>query len=146
MIRVSTRGRYALRAMVDLAEHAGDAPVARQGLAERQGLSADYVAHLFQDLQDAGLVEGVKGPGGGYRLARGAGQIRAGDVVQAVEGPVGVVRCTLPCPDQRTRCRRADDCPTRPLWLRVSAAVTDVLNSVTLRDLCEHRPVPGGLT
>ena len=135
MIRISTRGRYALRAMVDLAQHAGNGPVSRQELAERQEISADYVAQLFRPLQSAGLVEGVKGPGGGYRLARDAALIRAGDVVRVVEGPVAVVHCILPCPDQGPSCSRIDRCATHLLWRRVSEAVTEVLDSVTLKDL-----------
>jgi Rrf2 family cysteine metabolism transcriptional repressor len=135
MIRISTRGRYALRAMVDLAQHADNGPVSRQELADRQEISADYVAQLFRPLQSAGLVEGVKGPGGGYRLARDPELIRAGDVVQAVEGPVAVVHCTLPCPYQGPSCSRVDRCATHILWKRVSEAVTEVLDSVTLKDL-----------
>ena len=84
MIRVSTRGRYALRAMVDLALHSGEAPVLRQDIAERQDISADYVAQLFRQLRSEGLVEGVKGPGGGYRLAQDTANISVGDVVRAV--------------------------------------------------------------
>lgn len=140
MIRVSTRGRYALRAMVDLAQHAGPAPVLRQDLAERQGISSAYIAQIFRLLQDAGLVEGIKGPGGGYRLARDPALIRAGDVVQAVEGPIAVTECTLPCDEQRPCCRRIEGCLTRPLWQRVSAVVTDTLNAVSLQDLCSGQP------
>lgn len=138
MIRISTRGRYALRAMVDVAQHSENGPVSRQDIAERQEISADYVAQLFRHLQAAGLVEGIKGPGGGYRLGRDAALIRAGDVVQAVEGPVAVVHCALPCPDADSSCSRIDQCVTHLLWKRVSEAVTDVLNSVTLEDLCEQ--------
>lgn len=144
MIRISTRGRYALRAMVDVAQHSGGRPVARQDIAERQEISADYVAQLFRHLQAAGLVEGVKGPGGGYRLARDAALIRAGDVVEAVEGPVAVVACTLPCPDEGPSCARVDRCVTYPLWKRVSEAVTEVLDSVTLRDLADEAVQLGG--
>ena len=85
-MRISTRGRYALRAMVDLALHVDEGPVARCDIAKRQGISADYVAQLFRRLRAAGLVEGVRGPGGGYTLARDATTICAGDVVRAVEG------------------------------------------------------------
>jgi Rrf2 family protein len=138
MIRISTRGRYALRAMVDLAQHAGDGPVSRQDIAERQEISADYVAQLFRHLQSAGLVEGVKGPGGGYRLTREAALIRAGDIVQAVEGPVAVVHCVLPCPDEGPSCSRLDHCATHQLWKQVSEALTAVLDSVTLKDLCNQ--------
>ena len=95
-MRISTRGRYALRAMIDLALHTEAGPVLRQDISTRQEISADYVAQLFRQLCAAGLLEGVKGPGGGYRLAREVETIRAGDVVRAVEGPVALVHCTLP--------------------------------------------------
>lgn len=136
-MRISTRGRYALRAMVDLAQHGDPGPVPRQDIATRQEISADYVAQLFRRLQSVGLVEGVKGPGGGYRLARDAGEIRAGEVIQAVEGPLAVVYCALPCPDEGPTCSRIDHCATHLLWKRLSEAVTEVLDSVTLGELCD---------
>ncbi|MGD9147800.1 MAG: Rrf2 family transcriptional regulator [Anaerolineae bacterium] len=138
MIRISTRGRYALRAMVDLAQHGGNGPILRQDISERQGISADYLAQIFRHLQAAGLVEGVKGPGGGYRLTRDPGLMRAGDVVQALEGPVAVVACALPCPDEGPSCNRVDHCVTHLLWRQVSEAVADVLDSVTLQDLADQ--------
>ncbi|MBN1814918.1 MAG: Rrf2 family transcriptional regulator [Anaerolineae bacterium] len=134
-MRVSTRGRYALRAMVDLALHADGEPVLRQEIAERQDISADYVAQLFRPLHKAGLVEGVKGPGGGYRLARDAAEITANDVIRAVEGPVAVVHCALPEDDS---CNRAEGCATHLLWTRLSAVMTEFLDSVTLQNLCDE--------
>lgn len=138
MLRVSTRGRYALRAMVDVAQYGGRVPVPRADISRRQEISADYVAQLFRQLQSAGLVEGVKGPGGGYRLARDADLIRAGDVVQAVEGPIAVVHCVLPCPDQGPACHRIDRCATHLLWQELSDSVTEKLASVTLKSLAEQ--------
>ena len=135
-MRISTRGRYALRAMVDLALHADKGPVLRQDIAERQEVSADYMAQLFRQLRAAGLVEGVKGPGGGYRLARDAATISAGDVVQVVEGPVAVVHCVAP--NSEPSCNRVDRCVTRLLWKRLSEAMTWFLDSVTLKDLCDE--------
>jgi Rrf2 family cysteine metabolism transcriptional repressor len=135
MIRISTRGRYALRAMVDLAQHSDDGPVSRRDIAQRQEISADYVAQLFRCLQSAGLVEGVKGPGGGYRLARDVTLIRAGDVVRAVEGPIAVVQCVLPCSNEGPFCSRVDRCVTHLLWRQVSKAVAEAVDSVTLKDL-----------
>ena len=136
MIRISTRGRYALRAMVDLAQHADDGPVSRRDISERQEISADYVAQLFRHLQLAGLVEGVKGPGGGYRLVRDAALVSAGDVIQAVEGPVALVHCTLPDSDEGPACNRVDRCVTHVLWKQLSRVMVDMLDSVTLEDLC----------
>lgn len=137
-MRISTRGRYALRAMIDLAQHGQGGPVLRQETAERQEISADYLAQLFGRLQSAGLVEGVKGPGGGYQLARDAAKITSGDVIRAVEGQVAAVHCTLPNPDGEPACNRADRCPAQLLWQRLSEAMNDVLDSVTLQDLADQ--------
>jgi len=135
-MRISTRGRYALRAMVDLALHAEAGPVLRQDISTRQEISPDYVAHLFRQLCAAGLLEGVKGPGGGYRLGREAETIRAGDVIRAVEGPVALVHCTLP--SDEPSCNRVDGCVTHLLWKRLSKVMAEFLDSVTLEDLCEE--------
>jgi Rrf2 family protein len=138
MIRISTRGRYALRAMVDVAQHSDNEPVARQGIAERQEISADYVAQLFRQLQAAGLVEGVKGPGGGYRLTRDAETITAGDIVRAVEGPIAVVECILYGPDEQLSCHRVDRCVAHLLWHRLTEAISGILDSVTLQELADQ--------
>jgi Rrf2 family protein len=119
--------------MVDLALH-GDGPVARQDIAERQEVSAGYVAQLFRQLAAAGLVEGVKGPGGGYLLARDVAAITAGDVVRAVEGPVALVPCVEP--DAEPSCNRIDRCAAHLLWKRLSKTLSDYLDSITLHDLC----------
>lgn len=136
MIRISTRGRYALLAMVDLALHADEGTVLRQDIAKRQEISADYMAQLFRQLRTAGLVDGVKGPGGGYRLARDAATISAGDVIRAVEGPVAVASCTLP--NDGPGCNRLDHCATHLLWKRLSETMIELLDSATLRELCDE--------
>jgi len=136
MIRVSTKGRYALRAMIDLAMHSDDAPVARRDIADRQDISADYAAQLFRPLEDVGLVEGVKGPGGGYRLTRAPGEIRAREVVEALEGAVALAPCVDP--EDPTGCPNADLCAARGLWERLSKAMTDLLDAYTLQDLCNE--------
>lgn len=133
MIRISTRGRYALRAMVDVAQHEDGSPVPRRAIAERQNISADYVAQLFRELAEAGLVEGVKGPGGGYRLARTADGITARDVVEAVEGPLALADCVVSEEDRP--CTRMDRCATHLLWKRLSEAISEMLASVTLEEL-----------
>jgi len=113
-MRLSTQGRYAVRAMVDVALHAGESAVPRAEIARRQGISAAYIAQLFRKLERAGLVQGVKGPTGGYRLARPPAQITVGDIVRAAEGPIALVHCVPP--DGEARCRRAECCVTRRLW------------------------------
>jgi Rrf2 family protein len=122
--------------MVDLALHADEGPVLRRDIAARQEISGDYVAQLSRRLRAAGLVKGVKGPGGGYTLARDAATIRAGDVVRAVEGPIAMVHCVIP--RDEPSCNRVDRCVTHLLWKRLSAAMTEFLDSVTLKDLCDE--------
>jgi Rrf2 family cysteine metabolism transcriptional repressor len=132
-MHISTRGRYALRAIIDLALHSGDGPVLRRDIAARQEISADYVAQLFRQLRIAGLVEGVKGPGGGYRLARDAATISAADVVRAVEGPIAVAPCVHT--DSEPRCHRIEECVVRAVWQEVSQAVEKILDGITLQSL-----------
>jgi Rrf2 family protein len=119
--------------MVDVALHQDNGPVLRNDIAERQELSADYIEQLFVKLRKADLVESVRGPGGGYRLARGADQITAGDIIRAAEGPIALVQCVDP--RSKSPCHRADLCVTRQLWKSLSIKVADVLDSVTLEDL-----------
>ena len=136
MIQISTRGRYSLRALVDVALHTDEGLVSRRAIAERQAISPDYTAQLFRQLRVAGLVRGVKGPGGGYLLARDAAEISAGDVIRAVEGPIAVAQCALP--DEVPPCGRVDRCATHLLWKRLSETMTELLDSVSLQDLCDE--------
>ena len=132
-MRFSTRSRYAIRAMIDLATHETGSAVPRADIAWRQSISADYLAQLFRDLHAAGVVEGIKGPGGGYRLSRTISQISAADIVQAVEGPITVVNCQAihaGMPESRL-----DKCPAHWLWSQVTEAIIEVLRGITLEDL-----------
>jgi len=135
-MQLSTVGRYALRAMVDLAQHRDQEPVQRKDIAARQEISNDYLAQLFLKLKKAKLVESVRGPGGGYVLAQSATEISAGDVLRAVEESIRPVHCVENGQDER--CTRADGCPTRVLWARLGDAVVRVLDSTTLAELCEE--------
>ncbi|PWH15149.1 MAG: AsnC family transcriptional regulator [Ardenticatenia bacterium] len=135
-MRISTRGRYALRALLDVALHESAGPVSRQDIATRQEISAEYLAQLFRSLATAGLVRGVKGPGGGYVLGRDPATIRVGDVLRAVEGPIAAVHCAIPQTSNRRRCRRIDSCVTHLVWEQMSITINNMLDSVTLKDLC----------
>jgi Rrf2 family protein len=129
--------------MIDLALHA-NGPVPRSDIAERQEISAHYIEQLLVKLRRAGLVKSVKGPGGGYTLAQSADQIRAGDIIRTVEGPIALVRCVDP--QHGVACHRVDRCVTHLLWKRLSDKVAEVLDSVTLKDLCEQsRELTDGL-
>jgi len=137
-MRMSTRGRYALRAMLDLALHDDEGPVLRHDIATRQEISADYVAQLFQHLCVEGLVKGVKGPGGGYRLARDPSAIRVGDIVRAVEGPIAAVQCATATLGCQSTCHRAEGCTTRLVWTRLSEVIAQFLDAITLKELCDQ--------
>jgi len=144
-VRLSTKGRYALRALIDLALHADAGPVLRSDIARRQEISADYIEQLFVALRKAGFIESVKGPGGGYILAKNAEQIKVGDIIRTVEGPIALVHCVAPQPE--AACHRVDSCVTRLLWKRLSDKVAEVLDSVTLKDLCDQaRELEGALS
>ncbi|MFC2079170.1 RrF2 family transcriptional regulator [Candidatus Bipolaricaulota bacterium] len=133
MLRVPTQGRYALRAMIDFGLHQNRGPVLRQDIARRQEISANYVAQIFRKLASAELLVGIKGPGGGYKLAKPCDQIRASDILRAIEGPFALVHCVLE--DDQTPCSRTERCATHRLWIRLSRSMESHLDSVTLKDL-----------
>ena len=132
-MRISTQGRYALRAMVDLTLYGQQGPVPRRKIAARQEISSDYLAQLFVKLRQAKLVESVLGPGGGYMLSRSADGISAGDVLRAVNEPL----LTVYCVDVgiEPTCPRLPDCPVHPLWMKLNDVVHQVLDSVNVADL-----------
>jgi len=135
-MRLSTMGRYALRAMIDLACYGAEGPVPRYEIAARQEVSEQYLAQLFLKLKHAGLVESVRGPGGGYLLARDADAITAGEVLRAVEETLAPVYCVGD--DEDATCSRVDGCPTHWLWKRLGETIRQTLDSVSLSELCTH--------
>lgn len=136
MIRVPTQGRYAIRAMIDIGLHQDRGPVLRQDIARRQEISASYVAQIFRKLTMAKLLVGIKGPGGGYKLTKPCHEIRASDILRAIEGPFALVHCVLE--DDETPCLRTENCATHRLWTRLSRSMEDYLDSVTLKDLMDE--------
>jgi len=135
-MKLSTKGRYAVRSMVDLALHAADGPVTREEIAARQGISADYLARLFARLVRVGLISSVKGPGGGYVLAEAAAYITAGDIIRAAEESLAPVYCITA--EERKMCPRVDGCVTHLLWERLGEGIARLLDSVTLEELCRQ--------
>jgi Rrf2 family protein len=134
MLKLSTKSRYGLRAVYDLAQRYGKGPVPLKEVAERQGLSEQYLEQLFLNLRRYGLVRSVRGSRGGYALGRPPGEITVGDVVRALEGPIAPVDCVSE--EQPEDCQRADYCVARLVWARLRDAIAAVLDSVTLEDMC----------
>lgn len=132
-MNISTKGRYGLRAMLDLAENCTDGPVALSNIAVRQNLSDGYLEQLMVHLKRAGLVKSIRGAQGGYVLGKGAEEIRVGDVFRALEGPIAPVSCVSEeFPDD---CGRFESCATRVVWEEVRNKMAEVLDSYTLADL-----------
>ncbi|MFH1143642.1 MAG: Rrf2 family transcriptional regulator [Candidatus Eisenbacteria bacterium] len=134
-MKMSTKGRYALRVMMELASHHGRGPLLVGTIAKNQGISANYIHVLVTGLRSAGLVRSVRGPSGGYELARRPGAITALDVITAVEGPGVVVECVT----DASACPRANGCVAREVWCEVAAAVDGVLAGLTLEQLASRQ-------
>jgi len=139
-VRLSTKGRYAVMAMVDLATTSKGRAVALADIAERQEISLSYLEQLFARLRRGGLVKSVRGPGGGYLLAVPADRMRISDIVMAVDEPAPVAR-TGPAGGMRKDGTR---CLTHDLWEELGNQIHLFLSSVTLADVCERRIVGAG--
>ena len=131
---ISTRGRYALRILVDLAENQGDGYITLKEAAQRQEISEKYLESIVKDLVKGHFVVGVRGKGGGYRLSRPAGEIGVMEVLQSAEGPLVPVACLV---EGSEPCARAAGCRTLPLWEGLNKVVSEYLGSFTLQDLME---------
>lgn len=129
---ISTRGRYALRVLIDLAEHASEGYVPMKDVAERQGISLKYLELILPVLTKNGIIEGVRGKGGGYRLAKEPSACRLGDILRLTEGDLAPVAC-LEC--DATPCERSAECPTYPLWTEFYQVVNRFFDGKTLADL-----------
>jgi Rrf2 family iron-sulfur cluster assembly transcriptional regulator len=144
-MRLTTKGRFAVTAMIDLAlrEHAG--PVALAGISGRQNISLSYLEQLFGKLRRNALVESVRGPGGGYRLGRGAAAITVAEIIHAVDEPVDATQCK-----GKENCLDERRCLTHDLWANLNTRMVEFLEGVSLENLvaeqrerlnrCEHEP------
>lgn len=132
---ISTRGRYALRLMLDLADHMETGYTPMKAIAERQGLSVKYLERIVPDLNKSGMVEGVQGKGGGYRLTKTPAEYRVGDILRMTEGGLTPVECAG-CGSEP--CDRAYECRTKPLWAGLIKVINEYLDSITLQDLMEN--------
>ncbi len=131
-MRLTTRGRYAVTAMLDLALNFKKNPVALSEIAERQGISQSYLEQLFSKLRKQGLVDGMRGPGGGYKLGRSAEAISVGDVITAVNETVDATQC-----GGQKNCRGENPCLTHDLWQELSSQIQNFLRSVSLKQLMD---------
>ena len=133
-MRLTTKGRFAVTAMLDLALHGADGPVTLAGISERQKISLSYLEQLFGKLRRRELVESVRGPGGGYHLARDASAVSVADIIRAVEEPLDSTQC-----GGRENCQDSHRCMTHDLWEELNTTVFGFLDGVKLSQLVERQ-------
>ena len=135
-MKVSTKGRYALRMMVDLAEHQNDGFVALKDIAKRQDISKKYLEQIVPLLNKSGFLLANRGFQGGYRLARQPVEYTVGDILRITEGSLAPVVCLDQTPNP---CQRAADCATLPVWEGLNKVINEYLDGITLQDLLEQQ-------
>lgn len=132
-MKLSTKGRYGTRAMLDIALHREQGPCVMKDISARQDISPKYLDHILSALRRAGLIKNIRGKGGGYLLAKSASAITVKDIIEAVEGPLAPVECVA----DASLCDRSAVCPTIEVWRRIRAAIEEVLSGMTLEDLVD---------
>jgi len=132
---ISTRGRYALRVMIDLAENSKGQYIPMKAVAERQNISLKYLERILPALVKNGFIEGVQGKSGGYRLTKQPQDYRVGDILRLTEGDLAPVSC-LECGAQP--CDMAKSCRTRPVWTKLYSAINETLDGITIAELMKE--------
>jgi Rrf2 family transcriptional regulator, iron-sulfur cluster assembly transcription factor len=134
IMRLTTKGRFAVTAMIDLAMRESQGPVTLAGISQRQGISLSYLEQLFGKLRRNDLVESTRGPGGGYTLARSARDISVSEIIVAVDEPLDATQC-----EGKRNCHEDGPCMTHDLWSRLTDKMVEFLNSVTLASLVDQQ-------
>ena len=129
-MKLSTKGRYGVKAMVDLAIHYGGSPVSIKSISQRQNISEYYLEQLFSQLRKAGLIKSIRGAQGGYVLNRTPDLIKVSDVMYVLEGPIEIAECI-----DGVECNNVDYCATRLLWAKIKNSIDEVMESITLQDI-----------
>ena len=139
-MRLTTKGRFAVTAMLDLALNEGEKPVTLAGISERQNISLSYLEQLFSRLRRSGLVKSVRGPGGGYRIAKKHSEISVSAIIRAVDELIDATQC-----GGQENCRGESRCMTHELWSSLNVKILEYLSGVTLTDLVasqsEHKKI-----
>jgi Rrf2 family protein len=136
-MKLSTKGRYGMRAMLDIAQHYQEGLVLVKDVARRQAISERYLEHLFISLKTAGLVKSVRGAHGGFTLTMAPDKIKLIDILSVTEGPLELLECIT----DGNACARSLHCATRDIWLELQSAMCEVLGTRTLQDLVERQQV-----
>lgn len=138
-MKISTKGYYAVRAMLDMAFHGSQGPVPLSLISSRQDISQHYLEQLFMKLRKSKLVKSVRGPNGGYLLARPPEEISIGDIFRAVEESISLLNCVAIQESNKTLCNKIDQCVSRLLWNRLTENITRAFDSINLKTLCREQ-------
>lgn len=140
-MKLSTKGKYGVRAVFEVARHYGKGPITIKEISDRQGISISYLEQILHKLGKAGLIESVRGPAGGYLLARKPAELTIGDIVRVLEGPIALSHCLEP--GESGECNQADDCVAKMVWAKVGAKIEEALDSISFHDLLQqHQKEP----
>ena len=129
-MKLSTKGRYGVKAMVDLAIHYGESPISIKSISQRQGISEYYLEQLFSALRKAKLIKSIRGAQGGYVLNKLPEEITVADIMEVLEGPIEISDCV-----EGTTCNNGNCCASRLVWQKIKTSIEDVTTSVTLKDI-----------
>ena len=135
-LKITTKGRYGLRALIDLAKYSEIEPVSINSIATRQGISERYLEQLMTLLKKAGIIKSIRGAGGGYVLARELSEISVGDVLRALEGSLEPVECAAF--SQEDSCEAAGGCVTKYVWQRINESINQTVNEISLKQLVDE--------
>jgi len=135
-MKLSTRGRYGLKAMYQLALHYGEGPVPLNSIAKKQGLSENYLEQLFAALRKEGLLYSVRGAQGGYMLAKHPQHITVGHILRTLEGNLAPVDCVV---DDTKICDKEDECATRFVYAQINESINNVIDSISLQDMIDNQ-------
>lgn len=131
-MKLSTKGRYGVKAMVELAIHYGDSPLSIKTISQRQGISEYYLEQLFSPLRKAKLINSIRGAQGGYILGREPKDIKVSDIMYVLEGPIEIADCI-----EGVACNNIDCCATRLLWTKIKNSIDEVMEGITLQDIVD---------
>ena len=133
-MKLSTKGRYGLKAMFELALHYGEGPIPLKNVAESQGISEHYLEQLIAVLRKNGLVQSVRGSQGGYMLIEAPRKITVGDIIRVLEGEIAPADCVT---EESSTCERGDRCVTKLVWMKIRDSINEVIDGITLEDMLE---------
>jgi len=137
-MRLTTKSRYGARAIFDIAYNSAGMPVQIKDISKRQEIPPRYLEQIFHKLKGANIINSVRGPGGGYVLARDPSKITVGDIVKAMKEPIDPVFCVDDGSENNKECNRSEQCVTKQIWKEAGEKITKYFDSVTISDLCER--------